>query len=163
MGDGTVARGSATCPCCGYTTPVASVRIQLKARKGGAADARLFCVVTTHADAQGRFYRLPNEKDVQAIEKAVAELERRKKNYRGDLPLVPDELTPRGGGSGAGRAFSQRNYGMELFGDLFTPRQLLALTTLSRLVREAGDKICSSGGGRTGGGSAGDAGRWREI
>jgi putative DNA methylase len=141
VGDGTVARGSATCPCCGYTTPVASVRIQLKARSGGAADARLFCVVTTHADAQGRFYRLPNEKDVQAIEKAVAELERRKKNHRGDLPLVPDELTPRGGGSGAGRAFSQRNYGMELFGDLFTPRQLLALTTLSRLVREAGEKI----------------------
>ena len=30
--DGTVKRGSATCPCCGYTTPVARVREQLKAR-----------------------------------------------------------------------------------------------------------------------------------
>ena len=28
--DGTVKRGSATCPCCGYTTPVARVREQLK-------------------------------------------------------------------------------------------------------------------------------------
>ena len=37
--DGTVKRGSATCPCCGYTTPVASVRAQLKARRGGANDA----------------------------------------------------------------------------------------------------------------------------
>ena len=36
---GTVRRGSSTCPCCGYTTPVASVRTQLKARRGGAADA----------------------------------------------------------------------------------------------------------------------------
>ncbi len=144
VGDGTVARGSATCPCCGYTTPVASVRTQLKGRSGGAADARLFCVVTTHEDAQGRFYRLPNDEDVQAIANAGAELARRKKNHRGDLPLVPDELTPRGGGSGAGRAFSQRNYGMELFGDLFTPRQLLALTTLSRLVREAGEKIAAA-------------------
>jgi adenine-specific DNA methylase len=37
----TVRRGSATCPVCGYTTPVASVRRQLKARRGGAPDARL--------------------------------------------------------------------------------------------------------------------------
>ena len=94
VGDGTVARGSATCPCCGYTTPVASVRIQLKTRSGGAADARLFCVVTTRADQPGRVYRPPNEKDVQAVEKAVAELDRRKKNHRGDLSLVPGEPLP---------------------------------------------------------------------
>ncbi len=31
--DGTVKRGSATCPCGGYTTPVTSVRTQLKARR----------------------------------------------------------------------------------------------------------------------------------
>ena len=95
VGEGTVARGSATCPCCGYTTPVTSVRVQLKARKGGAADARLFCVVTTHDDEQGRFYRLPTEHDSKAIEAAVAELERRKKAHQGTLSLVPDELTPR--------------------------------------------------------------------
>src|SRR5439155_13153227 len=46
VGDGTVKRGSATCPCCGYTTPVKSVREQFKKRRGGGADARLFCVVT---------------------------------------------------------------------------------------------------------------------
>ncbi|MCS6883640.1 MAG: DNA adenine methylase, partial [Chloroflexaceae bacterium] len=34
--DGTVKRGSATCPVCGYTTPVARVREQLRARRGGA-------------------------------------------------------------------------------------------------------------------------------
>src|SRR5262249_40596183 len=47
VGEGTVKRGSATCPCCGFTTPVKAVREQLKKRRGGAADARLFCVVTT--------------------------------------------------------------------------------------------------------------------
>src|SRR5207302_4004610 len=46
VGDATVKHGSATCPCCGYTTPVASVRTQLKVRKGGAADAKLLCVIT---------------------------------------------------------------------------------------------------------------------
>ena len=138
---GTVARGSATCPVTGYTTPVASVRKQMKERKGGASDARLFCVVTTQPGRRGRRYRLPTEADREITIRASKELERRKNAHSGALSLVPDELTPRGGGSGAGRAFSQRNYGMEEFGDLFTPRQLLALTTLARLSRQAGEEI----------------------
>ncbi len=71
VGEGTVRRGSATCPVCGYTTPVASVRKQLKARRGGAADARLFCVVTTKPGKQGRFYRLPTERDLEAARAAA--------------------------------------------------------------------------------------------
>ncbi|MBK9498684.1 MAG: DUF1156 domain-containing protein [Leptospiraceae bacterium] len=137
VGEGTVQRGNATCPVCGYTTAVASVRKQFKLRKGGADDAMLFCVVTTHSHEQGRFYRLPTDKDLQVVRNAKEELERRITSYKGEFSLVPTELTPRGGGSGAGRAFSQRNYGMEEFRDLFTARQLLALTTLVRLVNEA--------------------------
>ncbi|HZT81791.1 MAG TPA: DUF1156 domain-containing protein, partial [Gemmataceae bacterium] len=150
VGEGTVKRGSATCPVCGFTTPVASVRRQLKERRGGAADARLFCVVTTRPGQQGRFYRLPTERDLEAVRKAAAELERRKKLASGGchppgLSLVPEEPTPQGGGTGAGRAFSQRHYGMNTFGDLFTPRQALALTTLARLVREAGRRMAGEG------------------
>jgi adenine-specific DNA methylase len=139
--DGTVRRGSATCPVCGYTTPVSSVRTQLKARKGGAADARLFCVVTTKVGEQGRFYRLPNDRDITTVRKAASELEVHMHEHKGALSLVPDEPTPKGGGRGAGRAFSQRNYGMNRFEDLFAPRQALALTTLTRLVIEAGEKL----------------------
>ncbi len=138
--EGTVKRGSATCPVTGYTTPVKSVREQLKKRRGGAADARLFCVVTTRPGQQGRFYRLPTDRDLDAVRKAAEELERRQRQHRGALSLVPDEPTPMGGGSGAGRAFSQRNYGMDQFGDLFNPRQALALTTLARLVQRAGEQ-----------------------
>jgi putative DNA methylase len=138
--NGTVARGSATCPVTSFTTPVASVRKQLKPRRGGADDARLFCVVTTRESEKGRFYRLPNQRDLDAIAAAKEELEKRKAEYQGELSLVPDEPTPKGGGSGAGRAFSQRNYGMDKFEDLFTSRQALALTTLVRLVNEVGTK-----------------------
>jgi len=145
VGEGTVRRGSATCPICGYTTPVASVRKQLKARHGGAADARLFCVVTTRPEQQGRFYRLPTERDREAVMRATEELERRKADHTEPLSLVPDEPTPQGGGSGAGRAFSQRNYGMDLFEDLFTSRQALALTTLARLVQGAGENMRAEG------------------
>ena len=136
---GTVARGAATCPICGYTTPVKSVRIQLSARKGGAEDARLIAVRQDNPESGRRSFRLPTEQDHRAIQKAKSELKRRIKEHRGDLPLVPDEPTPKGGGSGAGRAFSQRNYGMNLFGDLFSPRQLLALTTIVGIIRRAGE------------------------
>jgi putative DNA methylase len=44
---GTLKRGSATCSCCGYTTPVARVREQLKAVRGGANHARLMCGINT--------------------------------------------------------------------------------------------------------------------
>lgn len=76
---GTVARGSATCPVTGYTTKVDRVRVQLKSRRGGAADARLFCIVTTRESEQGRFYRLPTKADQEAFDSAAVELERREK------------------------------------------------------------------------------------
>ena len=139
VGEGTVRRGSATCPVCGYTTPVASVRRQLKARRGGAADARLFCVVTTKPGQQGRFYRLPTERDLQAVRDAAEELEKRKAEHSGKLSLVPDEPLPPQGTLG----FRVQLYGMEEWGDLFTPRQALALTTLARLVREAGQRLAA--------------------
>ncbi len=126
--DGTVRRGSATCPVCGYTTPVKSVRAQLKERKGGAADARLFCVVTTRPAEQGRFYRLPNERYLEAVRKAAEELERRKREHMGLLSLVPDEeLDIRGI-----RHTWAMIYGLDYWGDYFTSRQALALSTLNR-------------------------------
>jgi len=131
VGNGTVARGSATCPCCGYTTPVTSVRRQLKPRRGGANDARLFCVVTTRPNEQGRFYRLPNACDLAAVRAAAAELERRKAAHTGELSLVPDEKIS----LNEIRRISVPLYGMSHWGDLFSSRQLLALTTLVAQVK----------------------------
>ncbi|MBZ0287780.1 MAG: DUF1156 domain-containing protein, partial [Anaerolineae bacterium] len=125
IGDGTVKRGAATCPCCGYTTPVERVRAQLKPRRGGAADAKLFCVVTTRPGEQGRFYRLPLPYDLELVKNAVNALEARKQAYSDTLSLVPQEPLPPQGTLG----FRVQLYGMEHWQDLFTPRQLLALTT----------------------------------
>ncbi len=137
VGEGTIRRGSAECPVCGYTTPVASVRRQLKERRGGAADARLFAVVTTREGEQGRFYRLPTVADLEAAQKAAAELQRRKSEHQGRLSLVPDEPLPPQGTLG----FRVQLYGMQEWGDLFTPRQMLALTTLVKLVQEIQNKL----------------------
>jgi putative DNA methylase len=129
VGDGTVKRGSTTCPCCGYTTPVKSVREQLKKRQGGAADARLYCVVTTRPNLQGRYYRLATNRDLEAVAKAAKELEKRKRECRGEFSLTPDDTLPLMSG-----VFNAPIYGHDTWASLFSPRQLLALTTLSRLV-----------------------------
>jgi adenine-specific DNA methylase len=142
VGEGTVRRGSATCPVCGFTTPVASVRRQLKERHGGAADARLFCVVTTRPGQQGRFYRLPNERDLEAVRAAAKELARRSASggcQPPGLSLVPEEKIS----LNEIRRISAPIYGMVTWGDLFAPRQALALSTLGRLVGEAGQAMAS--------------------
>jgi len=131
--DGTVKRGSATCPCCAYTTPVARVRDQLKARRGGANDARLLCVVTIRTSEQGRFYNLPTHYDLKAVREASAELERRKEAHHAPLALVPDELISQN----EMRRISIPIYGMASWGDVFSNRQSLSLQTLLRVGCDA--------------------------
>jgi len=132
---GTVARGSATCPLTGFTTPVARVREQLSKRRGGTSDARLIAVVLTREGTRGRFYRQPTTLDSYAIAR-VREYFRnlQDKNISG-FSCFPDEPTPEGIGKGAGRAFSQRNYGMTRFSDVYTSRQLVSLSTIAKLIR----------------------------
>ena len=134
--DGTVKRGSATCLCCGYTTPVTRVREQLKVRHGGANDARLTCVVTEHPNEQMRMYRLASESDAAAIRKAVVELTSRSQKQTGALSLVPNEKIS----LNEIRRISVPIYGMTTWGDLFSTRQSLLVTVLSRFVREVSTK-----------------------
>lgn len=143
---GTVTRAKATCLACGTVLPPDRVRAQLAAHRGGAdavfnskgarvGGARLLAVVTVKEGETGRRYRLPVETDYDAVRKAMTRLEKvAKERLRGGLSPVPDEPTPAGGGSGAGRAFSVQKYGMLQWGDLFTARQKLTLTTLAAFV-----------------------------
>ncbi|ABS28166.1 DUF1156 domain-containing protein [Anaeromyxobacter sp. Fw109-5] len=141
---GTIKRGSATCPLCGFTTANARLRAQLSERRGGAADARLLAVVSTKRGEQGRKYRLPTTKDVEAFAQAQNELRKRQSSFEGAIPLVPDELVPAERPSPNARGLSAvTRMGVRTFGDLFTPRQLLAHTTFVRLCREAGADIGS--------------------
>jgi putative DNA methylase len=129
--DGTVKRGSATCPCCGYTTPVARVREQLKVRHGGSHDARLLCVVTTRPGETGRFYRLPTSKDTHAADSALDELRRITSRSADRLTALPDEeLDVRGI-----RHTWAMLYGLSRWCDYFTPRQALSLLTLIEQVK----------------------------
>ena len=97
-------------------------------------------MVTLKPGQQGRHYRLPSDRDYAAILLAQERVENILDEWvaegRQGLCPVPDEPTPAGGGSGAGRAFSVQRYGMLQWGDLFTARQKAALVELATLMQE---------------------------
>jgi putative DNA methylase len=127
-----VQRGSATCPVTGHTTPVKSVRAQLKKRRGGTDDARLLAVATLHPSVDGRGYRLATARDQEAIALARSEAAKLRGQSVDGISVVPDEpLSPN-----ELRRISIPIYGMERWGDLFSSRQLVALTTLRQLIVE---------------------------
>lgn len=146
----TVARAKATCLCCGSVLPPDRVRSQLASQNGGAdvifdqngkriGGARMLAVVLTKEDVPGRLYRLTSDDDYQPVFAASQDVARvmgewESKGKQGLCPF-PDEPTPAGGGSGAGRAFSVQKYGMYSHFDLYNKRQLIMSHIIGKLVR----------------------------
>ena len=114
---GTVNRRGATCLHCGAKIPFPYIREEGKAGRMGA---RLMAIV---AEGQhGRIYVGPLQEHID-----VANCEKPEDYPDAKLPDNP-------------RDFKTPNYGLEYLSQLFTNRQLTALTTFSGLVREAQER-----------------------
>jgi adenine-specific DNA methylase len=88
----------------------------------------------------GKEYRLPTDNELTA---AIPRDEQIASVF-GSVPFdIPNEPTPAGGGSGAGRAFGIQGYGLMRWRDLFTPRQLLTLGTFVVKTRAARDEMAA--------------------
>ena len=130
---GTAKRGSVTCPCCAYTTPVARVREQLSSNGGGITKSRLLAVVTNDPKTNARSYRRPNDSDQRALDLAASHVRKLRKS---DAGAFPDETLPLMSG-----VFNVPIYGHNTWSSLFSDRQLLLLVTLSRLVRQVAETL----------------------
>lgn len=106
------------CPCCGQVTTDEYVKQEGKAKRLGS---QLMAVVAE--GKRGRIYCSPNEEHLLA-----AKIEKPDNGPDGLLPENP-------------RWFSPPAFGMDHYEDLFTPRQLTALTTFSALIAEAQAKV----------------------
>jgi putative DNA methylase len=116
--DGTVNRKGAVCIAC--NTPVLLDHIRREG-KAGRMDAQLMAIV---AEGQGgRVYLSPDEEQEYIAKKAQPE-------WKPESELVFNS-----------RHVTPVIYGMTKHADLFTPRQLVALTTFSDLVSETREKI----------------------
>ena len=124
---GTVRRGSATCPCCGYTTPADRTRAQFLNRKGGTTDARLLAVVTTRPNVKGRFYRAATDRDLAGVKAAAQRFEETKDSYENGERIFPDAPLPY-----LRSIFNINLLGVTQWQQLFTPRQLLVIASLIR-------------------------------
>ncbi len=135
-------RAKATCLCCGSVLPPDRVRVQLSEQRGGAdvifneqgkriGGARMTAVVTLHPGIQGRHYRLPTERDYQAVWKAQKRdqqmLDEWERGGKKGLCPVPNEPLPPIGTLG----FRVQRYGMFQWGGLFTARQKVGLLVLT--------------------------------
>jgi putative DNA methylase len=135
---GTSRGGSATCPVTGFTTAVEGVREQLAARRGGAGDARLLAVVVGSEEHTGRTYRIAEQSDQDGVDRALVAFNTT------DPTRSPKAYLPTGHINHLRGFFNIVLYGMECWGDLFSPRQALSLTTFVRLVREVTENFLQS-------------------
>lgn len=116
--DGTVNRQGATCLVCHIAVPFDYVRSEGRA---GRMKAQLMALVAE--GNSGRAYLAPDEKQVTISESAKPEWK-------------PEAMLPNNT-----RDIRPQIYGLPLYGDLFTPRQLVALTTFSKLVQETKEQV----------------------
>ncbi|TGD77000.1 DUF1156 domain-containing protein [Hymenobacter wooponensis] len=116
----TVNRKGAYCILSKQPIPFSYIREEGKA---GRLKEKLFAIVVE--GPRGRYYLSPEQYHVATAESAVPSW---KPDF--DLPLNP-------------RDFKTPNYGITSFGDLFTPRQLVALNTLVDVVADAREKVIS--------------------
>jgi putative DNA methylase len=138
VGEGTVQRSSAVCPCCGYATPAENVRRQFISRDGGADDARLVAVVILSSKKRSTSFRTAKECDTTAFVKATAAL--KKMTRFNKSPLVPNEPLPY-----LRSIFNVNLLGINEWGKLFNRRQALALVTLVDKSRHAMHQLDSEG------------------
>ena len=100
--------------------PVTYDHIRAHGQQGGLG-ARLMAIVAQ--GDRGRIYLAPTPRHEASARDLVA-------TWQPDMPLPNNP-----------RDFKTPNYGLPTFADLFTSRQLLALTTFSDLVGEATERV----------------------
>lgn len=121
--EGSVGRSGALCLACGTSMPLATVRAEAKAGRMGV---QLLCTI-----GEGSRKRIYVEADSEQLQ--VAQVDRPDDVPETELPHNP-------------RAFTTPNYGINRHWQLFTNRQLIALTTFCDLVGEAREQVIADGG-----------------
>ena len=123
--EGTVNRNGARCLHCGANVPLEHVRAEGKA---GKLSAQLMAIVAE--GEHGRVYLAPDE-----THEKIADVEKPDDYPSGDLP---DKAL----------GFRVQEYGITEWHQLFTNRQLTALTTFSDLIPEIQSQVLEDGGSK---------------
>ena len=122
--EGTVNRNGATCVACGSVSPLSYVREQSRAGHLG----EVMTAIVAEGDRK-RLFVSPNEDHIQMAASA-----------KPNISSIPQQKMPT-----TAYKVSGRGYGIEYWHELFTKRQLTALTTFSDLMRDVRSMISKQG------------------
>ena len=151
---GTVTRAKATCLACERVLAPDRVRAQLREQRGGAdaifdekgtriGGARLLAIVTVTDNAAGRQYRAGIDSDYEPVRKAVAAMAKIVgSRLPNGLSPIPDE--PLGRVPVSFGVINVWLYGIGNWGDLFSSRQQLAISTVGKLILGSASHRCSN-------------------
>jgi putative DNA methylase len=144
LGQGTMSRAGAWCPCCGKPGTVAMEAEDIRAEAtAGRLGAAMTAVVVEGAN--GKEYRAPTAFETELSVPS----EENVRSAFADVPFgVPEEPVPQGGSrQGGGSPFTVHLYGMTSWRTLFTNRQLLALARFVSAVRKVSEHATGQGYG----------------
>jgi len=142
---GTISNAVATCPACGTVIDGKTIRRLFEGRRTGE---KLVAVVTTHPDQTGKSFRRVTEGDLEIIERAYLEAKARREHLAAawGIDPVPFEPIPDKRPSPNARGASGlTRYAISSWGDLYSPRQQLALMTFAEKIRAAHMQMVSEG------------------
>ena len=131
----TAGGGNAVCPVCGFTTKKDRVKIQGTQGKIGH---RLFGCVLAIGERKGKEYISSDANDQDAVDRA-------KKAWDKIIAGQPDRDLTEKYPAFDPRAFTAGLYGITFWGDLFSPRQKLTLTTLVDILQAYHVKLIEGG------------------
>ena len=114
--EATTSRGDTKCLLCGQVVKAAKIR---ELGWEDQIDAPLTSVVLTNGTRSGKEFRKASSDNFDSFRKAERRLVELERIYSGELPLIPDEPTPRHLTDGVITAF-----GYDTFGKLFNAHQL---------------------------------------
>jgi putative DNA methylase len=131
IGDGTMSRAGAKCPCCGTIMTMADIRIEGRA---GRLDAVATAIVTESQSS--KIYRLPTSHEIERAKHAKGKLE----HFFSEIPfgLTNEPFAP-----ASTRSISCQLYGITNYGDFFTSRQHLAIGAFISAINDARKKLSS--------------------
>lgn len=131
LGEGTMSKAGAKCPCCGTIATMEDIRLFGQNRQIGQVLTATVCEGQSTKE-----FRPPKSAE---IESANIESKLLSRLYQHIPYGMPEEPIPQGASrKGGGSAFTVYLYGFHKWADLFSPRQLFSIGQIVAKTREAG-------------------------
>lgn len=126
----------AVCPFCEHVHPK---DVHTRLACAGLAEDAILIAADVDPDV-GKFYRLPTDAELAAVDKARKALQQ-EPQFANGCSAVPDEMIP----DGNTWTVQASVYGAESYGDMCNDRQTLGLIRLTRVIANLGDELRDQG------------------